>query len=125
MGFDGTEAHLSVSLPKGQTSATYKLQVTGAFAIAEDMAEWGFSVEEKYHFASPVPGKVKSGAAGPLRLYCGVPSDLKLNFGDEWPAAPDGMGYFGWVRFKDTQLSDNRPGDSGGRLVMEIPIEVE
>jgi hypothetical protein len=99
--------------------------VVGAFAIAEDMADWGFEVEERYHFASPVPGEVSSDARGGLRLYAGVPMDLKVKFADGWPAAPDGMGYFGAVEFLDEDLADERPGDRGGRLVLEVPISVE
>jgi len=119
-GFNGTEVHIGVSGP-----GSYTLQVVGAFAIAADMEEWGFDLEEKYHFASPVSGSVKSSARGPLRLYCGVPAKLKVGFEGEWPAAPDGMGYFGMVEFADENLSDERPGDDGGRLVLEVPIAVE
>ncbi len=124
-GFDGTEVDLGVSLSDGVTEASYTLQVVGAFAIAADMKEWGFDVEERYFFASPVVGEVASGARGPLRLYAGVPVDLKVTFADEWPAAPDGMGYFGAVEFRDENLGDNRPGDRGGRLVLDVPITVE
>lgn len=124
-GFDGTESHMTMSLPGGTTSATYKLQVVGAFALAEDMADWGFTVEERYHFARPVPGKVTGPGKGPVRLYCGVPGELGLSFDGEWPAAPEGMGYFGQVLFKDEATSDRRPGDQGGRLVLDVPIYVE
>jgi hypothetical protein len=116
---------MTMSLPGGTSSATYKLQVVGAFALAEDMADWGFTVEERYHFARPVQGKVSGQGRGPVRLYCGVPGELELSFDDEWPAAPDGMGYFGQVLFKDEATSDRRPGDQGGRLVLDVPIYVE
>ena len=33
--------------------------------------------------------------------------------GGDWPAAPDGMGYCGAVRFADEDTSDRRPGDQG------------
>jgi len=122
--FDGTEAHLGVSLPEGQSEARFTLQVVGAFAIAQDMADWGFDVQERYHFARPVRGEVDSRDRGPLRLYCGVPAELDLAFGGSWPAAPEGMGYFGAVEFRDTNLEDRRPGDAGGRLVLEVPIAV-
>jgi hypothetical protein len=123
-GFDGTEVHIGVSLD-GSDSASYTLQVVGAFAIAEDMADWGFEVTEYYHFASPVAGTVSGPGRGDLRLYSGVPAELSLAFAKAWPAAPDGMGYFGAVRFEDEQTSDRRPGDRGGRLVLEVPIRTE
>jgi hypothetical protein len=124
-GFNGTEVEINVSLPDGQEKASFTLQVVGAFAIAEDMADWGFSVKERYHFARPISGKVKGQGRGDLRLFCGVPAELSLSFDDEWPAAPDGMGYFGAVRFRDDAVSDRRPGDAGGRLVLEVPVQTE
>jgi hypothetical protein len=124
-GFDGTEVEIGVSLPPGQESASYKLQVVGAFAIAADMADWGFEVRERYHFASPVRGEVGGGRRGALRLYAGVPAELSLSFADSWPAAPEGMGYFGAVTFRDEDLADRRPGDREGRPVLEVPIRVE
>ena len=123
--FDGTVAHTGIRLPAGETSATYKLEVVGAFAISEDMEDWGFELEERYHFASAVRGSVRGQGRGDLRMYCGVPAELKLSFDGEWPAAPDGMGYFGAVRFEDAYTSDRRPGDEAGRLVLEVPIAVE
>jgi subtilisin family serine protease len=124
-GFDGLEAHSGVSLPDGADSATFTLQVVGAFAIAADQAEWGFDLEEKYHLAHPVRGKAKRAGGGPLNLYSGVPTKVKLIFADEWPAAPDGMGVFGSVKFRDSNTDDRRPGDDGGRLVLEVPIRIE
>lgn len=124
-GFAGTEAEISMALPSGRTEGQYTLEVVGAFAIAVDMEEWGFEVEERYHFARPVSGEVSSPARGPLRLYCGVPAPLELAFADSWPAAPDGLGYFGAIRFLDRDLNDRRPGDRGGRLVLEVPLTVE
>ena len=124
-GFNGTEVHIGVSLPDGQDSARYTLQVVGAFAIAADMKDWDFEVEERYGFARPVRGDVSSSQRGPLRLYCGVPAELSVSFDGSWPAAPDGMGYFGAVTFEDTDLDDRRPGDRGGRTVLEVPIEIE
>ena len=124
-GFDGLEAHMSISLPEGSESATYTLQVVGAFAIAEDMADWGFDLEEKYLFASPVTGSAKRAGGGRLNLYCGVPADVKVSFDDEWPAAPDGMNVFGALEFRDNNTDDRRPGDEGGRLVLEVPIKVD
>ncbi|MBD3221229.1 S8 family serine peptidase [bacterium] len=124
-GFSGTEVHIGVGLGEGEDTASFTLQVVGAFAIAEDMADWGFTVEERYHFAQPVRGEVEGPGRGDLRLYCGVPAELALSFDGDWPAAPDGMGYFGAVRFLDEQTGDRRPGDRGGRLVLEVPIVTE
>ncbi len=121
-GFDGTEAEVSMALPNDRSEAAYTLQVVGAFAIAAEMKEWSFEVEERYHFAKPASGNVSDGQRGPLRLYCGVPARLKLSFADVWPAAPDGMGYFGTARFRDRDLADKRPGDATGRLVLEVPL---
>jgi len=123
--FDGLEGTVRIALPAGKDKASYKLQVVGAFAIAEDMAEWGFDLEERYLFASAVSGKVSRAGGGRLNLYCGVPTDLKVAFADSWPAAPEGMGVFGAIRFKDDHTDDRRPGDQQGRLVLEIPIEVK
>ncbi len=124
-GFDGLIAETGFSLPSGMDSATYTLQVVGAFAIAEDMAEWGFNLEEKYHFAHALAGKTKRAGGGRLNFYCGVPTDMKISFAEEWPAPPAGLSAFGKVQFKDRRTDDRRPGDSGGRLVLEVPIEVE
>lgn len=123
--FTGTEAHATAALPEGASEARFTLQVVGAFALAADQESWGFEVEERYHFAAPVAGEVRGPGRGPLRLYCGVPAELSLSFDDAWPAAPDGMGYFGAVRCLDRDASDKRPGDTAGRLVLEVPIRVE
>lgn len=124
-GFDGPEVHTGVRLPQGSDSATYTLQVVGAFAIAEDMQDWGFDLEEKYLLGSPLRGSVKGPGARDMKLYCGVPAPLKVSFEGDWPAAPDGMATFGAIRLKDENTDDRRPGDAGGRLVLEVPIRVE
>ncbi|MDY0111052.1 MAG: S8 family serine peptidase [Candidatus Krumholzibacteria bacterium] len=124
-GFDGTEVTVSADLAAGSDEASFTLQVVGAFAVAADMKEWSLQLEERYHFAEPVAGKVQGPGQGPLQLYCGVPAKLKLSFTETWPAAPEGLGYFGAVRFHDRDLADKRPGDAGGRLVLEVPITVE
>ncbi len=72
--FDGLEAHVRASLPEGKEQATFTVQVVGAFAIAADMADWGFDLEERFLFARPVAGKVSAKAAADLVLYCGVPT---------------------------------------------------
>jgi len=123
-GFSGKEVQIGVSLPQGQESATFTLQVVGAFAIAEQMKDWGFSVTEHYLFGSPVRGEVSREGGGSLKLYCGVPTPLSVSFDGDWPAAPEGMGYGGQVTFRDTNLSDKAPGDRGGRVVLEVPIEI-
>ena len=120
--FDGTEAEVPVALPAGRSEATYTLQVVAAFALAAEMKEWSLTVEELYHFAAPVRGQVSGAGRGPLHLYCGLPVRLKLGFGDTWPAAPEGMGYFGAVRLQDRDLADKRPGDARSRLVLEVPL---
>ncbi len=124
-GFDGTEVTIGIGLPSGQSSASYKLKVVGAFALAEDSEEWGFDLTEKYFFASPTRGQVERVGGGPLRLYCGVPVELALSFDGSWPSAPSGLQPFGAVRFLDTHLDDKRPGDQGGRVVLEVPISLE
>jgi subtilisin family serine protease len=120
--FDGLEADIRVSLPSGAETATFTLQVVGAFALAADMEEWGFDLEEKFYFAHPVQGQAKRAGGGPLRLYCGVPTEVELSFAEEWPAAPADLKTFGAVSFNDTRTDDRRPGDEGGRLVLEVPI---
>lgn len=124
-GFNGTEVHIGISLPDGEDTGAYTLQVVGAFAIAQDMEDWGFSVEERYHFARPARGKVTGQGHGDVRLHCGVPAELSFSVDDEWAAAPDGMTYFGAVRFLDQELADRRPGDADGRLVLEVPVLTE
>ncbi|HOX24777.1 MAG TPA: S8 family serine peptidase [Candidatus Krumholzibacteria bacterium] len=123
--FDGAEARVTASLPEGSAQASFTLQVVGAFAVAADMEEWSFEIEERYRFASAVAGTIEGAGAGPVRLYCGVPAKLELRFRDPWPAAPEGMAYFGGVRFLDRETSDKRPGDTAGRLVLEVPIATE
>jgi tripeptidyl-peptidase-2 len=124
-GFDGLEADVGISLPSGAKTATFTLQVVGAFALAADMEEWGFDLEEKFYFAHPVQGQAKRAGGGPLRLYSGVPTEVELSFSEEWPAAPADLETFGAIRFNDTRTDDRRPGDEGGRLVLEIPIRLE
>jgi len=121
-GFDGLEADIGVSLPSGAETATFTLQVVGAFALAADMEEWGFDLEEKFYFAHPVQGQAKRAGGGPLRLYCGVPTEVELSFAEEWPAPPTDLKTFGAISFNDTRTDDRRPGDEGGRLVLEVPI---
>ena len=123
--FDGLEADIGVSLPSGTQEATFTLQVVGAFALAADMEEWGFDLEEKYYFAHPVQGQVKRAEGGPLRLYCGVPTEVELSFAEEWPAPPSDLKTFGNISFNDTNTDDRRPGDEGGRQVLEIPIRLD
>ena len=120
--FDGLEVDLGVSLPEGAESAEFTLQVVGAFAINTDMAKWGFDLREEYSFSHPINGEAKRSGEGPLNLYCGVPTEIDLTFADEWPAPPAGMGVFGKLRFMDGNTEDRRPGDLGGRLVLEVPI---
>ena len=124
-GFDGLEADAGMSLPEGTDSATYTLQVVGAFAIAADMADWGFDLEESYFFGSPVAGAVSRSGGGALNLYCGVPTDVDVSFDADWPAAPEGLTVFGRLEFRDENTDDRRPGDAGGRLVLEVPLKVE
>jgi tripeptidyl-peptidase II len=124
-GFNGVEADVGISLPEGSESATYTLQVVGAFALAEDMADWGFDLEEKFFFAHPIGGSAKRAGGGRLNLHCGVPTKVKVSFDDEWPGAPEGMNTFGSLEFRDNNTDDRRPGDEGGRLVLEVPIKVD
>ncbi len=123
-GFDGLEVDMGISLPSGKESASYQLQVVGAFAIAEDMADWGFQLEEKYFLAHKLAGSVDNAGGGTLDLHCGVPSDLEATFSGDWPQAPEGMSTFGMIRFIDKRTDDRRPGDKSGRLVLEVPIRV-
>jgi tripeptidyl-peptidase-2 len=122
-GFDGLEVDLGVSLPAGTTTADYTLQVVGGFALPEDVKAWDFQLREEYALAQPVVGEVSRAGGGDARLYCGVPTELSLAFADGWPAPPDGMEVFGRVRFLDENLADKLPGDRGGRLVLEVPIQ--
>ncbi len=120
--FGGLEGDLGYTLPAGQDSGTYKVQVVGAFAIAADMAEWGFDLEEKYFLADSIAGTVTRSGGGDLRLYAGIPTTLKVRFVDPWPTIPTGLEAFGRVQFRDTRTTDRRPGDDGGRLVLEVPL---
>ena len=120
--FDGLVGDVDFDLPAGKDSGSYTLQVVGAFALAQDSADWGFALVEKYLFASPFAGTVKRDGGGPLKLYAGIPTALKISFAEAWPAAPADLHAFGAVRFLDTRTTDRRPGDKGGRLVFEVPL---
>jgi len=119
--FGGLTAKVRADFAPGD----YKLQVVGAFALAADMAEWGFDLEEKFFFASPRAGEVERSGGGDLILPCGVPTKLDVEFPDGAPAAPAGRTLFGAVRFLDTRTDDRRPGDTDGRLVCEVPVGQE
>lgn len=121
-GFDGPDMEVGISLPSDKDSASYTLQVVGAFAIAEDMADWGFHLVERYHLARPLGGAVSRAGGGDAKLYCGVPTELEASFDGELPQAPEGMGTFGTIRFEEVRTADRRPGDKDGRLVLEVPI---
>ena len=124
-GFSGLKVTAGVSLPEGQESASYTREVVGGFALKEGMAKWGFELQEKYYFATPISGEVARAGGGSMNLYCGVPTEVKLSFGESWPQPPEGLHPFGEVRFLDTNLDDKVPGDKGGRLVLEVPIRLE
>ena len=123
-GFGGLVADVSIAKPKTAETAAYTLKVVGGFALKEEMAEWGFTLTERYKLASPVEGEVSSDAGRGIRLYCGVPAELNLSFDTAWPEAPEGLAPSGHIRFRDTNLKDTRPGDRGGRLVLDVPIEL-
>jgi len=105
--------------------ATYEVQVVGAFALAADMSAWDFELDQKFFLASPVTGTVKRAGGGDLKLYAGVPTTLKVSFAEGWSVAPKGLHAFGQMRFRDTRTDDRRPGDEGGRLVLEVPLSAE
>jgi tripeptidyl-peptidase-2 len=123
-GFDGLVVDIGTTLPEGSEEADYTLQVVGAFALAKDMAKWGFDLDEKYYLARPVDGEVTRAGGGDLRLYSGVPTKLDVEFTDSWPEPPEELGIFGRVQFLDQNLPDKVAGDRGGRLVLEVPIRV-
>jgi hypothetical protein len=124
-GFSGLEVNTGISLPEGQNEASYSLQVVGGFALAKDSEEWGFDLEEKYYLAHPVSGDVSRAGGGRLNLPCGVPTEVKVAFADEWPAPPEGLTPFGRIHFRDHDTVDKAPGDTEGRLVLEVPIRLE
>ena len=124
-GFSGLVVDIGTRLPAGRESATYTLRVVGGFALKEEMADWGFDLEEKYFLTTPVTGTVERDGGSDLHLYCGVSVELEVAFADNWPAPPEGLDAFGQVRFLDRNLDDKVPGDRGGRLVLEIPIRLE
>ena len=123
--FNGLIGNVGYSLPDGMDSGTFTLQVVGAFAIAADMADWGFDLTEEYFLGHPVKGKVSRDGGGDLKLYAGIPATVKVAFEGTWPAAPEGLHPFGEVRFKDSRTSDRRPGDDAGRLVLLVPLTGE
>ena len=123
-GFDGLVCDLSVSKPDGADEARYTLKVTGGFALGVDAESWGFTLDERYLFASPAAGDVSRSGGGPLQLHCGVPTDLDVSFDATWPAAPEGLAPVGKVVFRDRNLDDRRPGDRGGEVVLEVPVKL-
>jgi len=124
-GFSGLEAEVAVRLPAGTESATYRLEVVGGFALKEEMAEWGFQLEERYGLGSPVTGTVERAGGGRLRFYCGVPTELDISFADSWPDPPEGLAPRGSVSLYNGNLDDRVAGDESRELVLEIPIELE
>jgi len=124
-GMNGLTGDVSVKLPAGKDKADYTLQVVGAFALKADSRDWGFTLEQKQLFAQAVTGKVSRAGGGPLRLYAGVPTRVKVSFADPWPAPPEGMAVCGKVTFRDRNLPDRAPGETGGRVVLEVPIRPE
>jgi hypothetical protein len=123
-GFNGLDVDIATRLPEGKSSASYTLQVVGAFALAPDMKDWGFKVEEQALFGRPVQGEAKRKGGGELKLYSGLPTDVAISFDGQWPTAPGGMGYAGKVQFLDHDLADKAPGDEQGRVVLEVPITI-
>jgi len=123
-GMNGLTGEVSISLPDGREKASYTLQVVGGFTLKVDSRDWSFTVEQKADFASPVTGKVARKGGGPLRLYCGVPTELEVSFAGDWPAPPEGMAPYGRVVFTDRNLDDRAPGEKGGRRVLEVPIRL-
>jgi hypothetical protein len=124
-GFGGLEVNVGARLPADRDSAEYKLEVVGGFALARDMEKWGFTLEEEYRFADAVTGSVTRAGGGDLHLYCGVPTEVEVEFAGGWPAPPADLHPFGAVRFRDSNTADKVPGDRGGRLVLEVPIRLE
>ncbi len=123
-GFDGLVCHLSLSKPAGVDEASYTLKVTGGFALNADAESWGFELDERYLFASPVRGEVSRAGGGPLHLHCGVPTELDVAIEPNWPAVPEDLSPVGAVIFRDRNLDDRRPGDDGGEVVLEVPIRL-
>ncbi len=123
-GFGGLVCDLSVAKPASAASADYTLKVTGGFALGVDSESWGFDIEETYRFAAPVAGEVSRAGGGDLHLYCGVPTELDVSFAGTWPDPPEGLAPVGSLEFRDRNLDDRRPGDTGGRLVLEVPIRL-
>jgi len=124
-GLDGLDLTMRIRLPESVDSASYTLKVVGGFALKEDMADWGFELEEKYFLANPISGSARRVGGGDLNLYCGVQTEIKIKFTDVWPDPPEGLAPFGAVRFLDTNTTDKLPGDDNGRLVLEVPIQVD
>lgn len=123
-GFSGLVCDVTVSLPEGRDSADYTLQVVGGFARAADAEAWSFDLTETRRWAAPVTGRVTGPGEGGLVLHAGVPAELTVAFADAWPTPPDGMQVSGRVRLLDERPRDRRPGDHGGRPVLEVPIRL-
>jgi len=123
-GFDGLVCDVDVAKPASAATARYTLEVVGGFALGADAESWGFDLDETYLFAAPVAGKVARAGGGDPDLFCGVPTELEVSFDANWPAPPDGLAPVGAVVFRDENLDDRRPGDRGGRRVLEVPIRL-
>jgi len=123
-GFNGLVCDLSLNLPDGRDSASFTLQVVGGFARAADMEEWSFNAEERRTLSKPVKGSVTPPHGSTLVLHCGVPTTVEVAFEQTWPTAPDGMHPYGAVRLLDERTLDRKAGESGGRLVLEVPIRL-
>ena len=123
-GFDGLVCEVNVAKPASTATADFTLKVTGGFAHGVDSEAWGFHLDETYRFAAPVVGEVSRAGGGDLHLYCGVPTDLDVSFVGTWPDPPEDLVPVGALEFRDRNLDDRRPGDTGGRLVLEVPVRV-
>ncbi len=123
-GFDGLVCEMSVAKPADVATATFTLKVVGGFALGVDSESWGFDLSETYRFGAPVAGEIARAGGGDLHLYCGVPTELDVSFDGTWPDPPDGLQPIGAIEFRDRNLDDRRPGDTGGRIVLEVPIRL-
>jgi hypothetical protein len=48
-----------------------------------------------------------------------------VSFAGSWPEPPAGLRPYGAIRFLDRNLADKAPGDTEGRLVLEVPIRLK
>ena len=81
------------------SAGTYTLEMVPAFTSNAVMSqEWNFTIEEKYHYKSPVGLNINDSR---LVLYPQTNIDMSVQAADQLPISPDGYNNFGEIKYQD------------------------